>query len=98
MSHTRQAAERTDEEAKQADDAEVKVDYSASEDEDKGDDAEGEAAGGAPGDDQQPTFEELAGMDLSSDGDDDDEADVAPVMYLQSPPTQGKRRCCKLPR
>jgi hypothetical protein len=76
MARTRKTAGRADDEAKQADDVDVDAENSASEDEDAEAVADGDDAGGAQGDDRQPTVAELADMSLSSDDDeDDDEAD-----------------------
>eukprot|EP00970_Alexandrium_tamarense_P013410 scaffold3374_cov96-Alexandrium_tamarense.AAC.2 len=74
MARTRKTAGRADDEAKQADDVDVDAKNSASEDEDAEAVAEGEDAGGAQGDERQPTVAELVEMSLSS-SDDDDEAD-----------------------
>ena len=73
MARTRKAG-RADDEAKQADDVDVDAENSASEDEDAEAVADGDDAGGAQGDERQPTVAELAAMELSSD-EDDDEAD-----------------------
>eukprot|EP01082_Thalassiosira_pseudonana_P010957 g10255.t1 g10255 contig4:1530618-1531191(+) len=64
-----------DDEAKQADDVDVDAENSASEDEDAEAVADGDDAGGAQGDERQPTVAELAAMELSSD-EDGDEVDV----------------------
>eukprot|EP00970_Alexandrium_tamarense_P008421 scaffold1593_cov193-Alexandrium_tamarense.AAC.122 len=72
MAHTRKTAGRADDEAKQADDVDVDAENSASEDEDAEAVADGDDAGGAQGDERQPTVAELAAMELSLDEDDDE--------------------------